>query len=288
MSTTPVAVQLVECERSDVATQKVRLTKEKETMLISLYARALHSRSENPVLRDPWAEQAVDHVDYDFESIKFPKIEPLAIAIRAKQFDVWTCGWIADNPESTVLHIGCGLDSRVFRVAPPSTVHWFDVDYPEVIDLRRQLYPERPGYCMVGSSLLEPGWLEDIPGDLPAMVVAEGVMMYLPASGAGPLLARLADHFPSGRMAFDALSTAGARMAGADRAVSATGAEFGWGLDDPDDVKKFAPKMELVAELSSPQLPGHERLPLVMRVLVRVMEPFPKLRRLNRLLLYRF
>jgi len=51
MSTTPVAVQLVECERSDVATQKVRLTKEKETMLISLYARALHSRSENPVLR---------------------------------------------------------------------------------------------------------------------------------------------------------------------------------------------------------------------------------------------
>jgi O-methyltransferase involved in polyketide biosynthesis len=236
----------------------------------------------------PWAERAVDLVDYDFASIKFPKIEPLAIAIRAKQFDVWTCGWIADNPESTVLHLGCGLDSRVFRVDPPSTVRWFDIDYPEVIDLRRQLYPERPGYCMLGSSLLEPGWLEGIPDDLPAMVVAEGVMMYLPASGAGPLLARLADHFPSGRMAFDALSTAGTRMAGADRAVSATGAEFGWGLDDPDDVKKFAPKMELIAELSSSQLPGHERLPLVMRALVRVMEPFPKLRRLNRLLLYRF
>jgi len=88
-------------------------------MLISLYARALHSRSENPVLRDPWAEQAVDHVDYDFDSIKLPKIEPLAIAVRAKQFDVWVCEWIADHPESTVLHLGCGLDSRVFRVAPP-------------------------------------------------------------------------------------------------------------------------------------------------------------------------
>jgi hypothetical protein len=77
-------------------------------------------------------------------------------------------------------------------------------------------------------------------------------------------------------------------MAGADRAVSATGAEFGWGLDDPNDVKKFAPKMQLISELSTPQLPAYERLPLAMRALVRAMEPFPKLRRLNRLLLYRF
>lgn len=267
---------------------KVHFTKEKETMLITLYARALHSRSENPVLRDPWAEQAVDHIDYDFGSLKLPKIEPLSIAIRAKQFDLWVSEWIADNPSSTVLYLGCGLDSRVFRVDPPATVKWFDIDYPDVIDLRRQLYPERPGYQMVGSSLLEPDWLKEIPGDLPAMILAEGVMMYLSADGAGPLLARLTNHFPSGRIAFDALSTAGARMAGADRAVSATGAKFGWGLDDPNDVKKFAPKMELIVEASTPQLPAYERLPLVMRALVRAMEPIPKLRRLNRLLLYSF
>jgi O-methyltransferase involved in polyketide biosynthesis len=268
--------------------EKVRFTKEKETMLITLHSRALHSCSENPVLRDPWAEQAVDHVDYDFDSIKLSKIEPLSIAIRAKQFDTWVVEWIADNPESTVLHLGCGLDSRVFRVDPPSTVHWFDIDYPEVIDLRRQLYPERPYYQMVGSSLLDPDWLKAIPGDRPAIILAEGVLMYLPADEVGPLFARLVDHFPGGRMAFDALSTMGARMAGADKAVRATGAKFGWGLDDPNDVKKFAPKMELIVEVSTAQLPGYERLPLVMRGLVWLMEPFPKLRRLNRLLLYRF
>ena len=231
--------------------EKVHFTREKETMLISLYARALHSRSENPVLRDPWAEQAVDHVDYDFNSIKLSKIEPLSIAIRAKQFDIWVSHWIKDNPQSSVLYLGCGLDSRVFRVNPPLTVNWFDIDYPEVVDLRRQLYPEHPGYHMVGSSLLAPGWLDEVPGDLPAMILAEGVMMYLPSDGVGPLLARLANHFPGGRMAFDALSTAGARMAGADKAVRATGARFGWGLDDPNDVKKFAPRMELIVEVST-------------------------------------
>ena len=271
-----------------MTTEKVRLTKEKETMLISLYSRALHSRSENPLLRDPWADKAIEKVDYDFSSIKINKIEPLAIAIRAKQFDIWVSDWIDKNLASTVLHLGCGLDSRVFRVDPPSTIHWFDIDYPEVIDLRRQLYPEHPSYSMIGTSLLEDGWLKEIPGNLPAIIVAEGVLMYLPTSSVGPLLGRLVSHFPGGRMAFDALSTRGAKIGRADKAVSATGAEFRWGLDDPIDVKKYAPKMELIAELSSAQLPGHERLPLVMRALIQVMEPFPALRRLNRLLLFRF
>jgi O-methyltransferase involved in polyketide biosynthesis len=268
--------------------RKVRLTKEKETMLITLYSRALHSRSKDPLLHDPWAERAIDHVDYDFSSIKLSKVEPLAIAIRAKQFDAWVGEWIADNPESTVVHLGCGLDSRAFRVDPPKTVRWFDVDYPEVVDLRRQLYPERPGYTMLGSSLLDLAWLEEVPGDLPAMVLAEGVMMYLLPDGAEALLARLVDHFPGGEVAFDALSKRGVRMAGADKAVSATGATFGWGLDDPDDVKRFAPKLELVAELTSPQFAGFERLPFVLRIVSRALEPFPGLRRMNRLLLYRF
>jgi O-methyltransferase involved in polyketide biosynthesis len=271
-----------------MTTQKVSLTKEKETMLISLYSRALHSRSENPLLRDSWAEKAIEKVDYDFSSIKINKIEPLAIAIRAKQFDIWVSDWIDKNPQSTVLHLGCGLDSRVFRVDPPSTIHWFDIDYPEVIDLRRQLYPEHPSYSMISASLLDDGWLKGIPGNLPAIIIAEGVLMYLPTSDVGPLLGRLVSHFPSGRIAFDALSKRGAKMGRADKAVSATGAEFRWGLDDPSEVKKFAPKMELVAELSSAQLPGHERLPMVMRAVVQAIEPFPALRRLNRLLLYRF
>ena len=141
-------------------TNKVHLTKEKETMLISLYSRAIHSRTADPVLRDPWAEEAVDRIDYDFGSIKLTRLHPLTIAIRAKQFDIFTQDWMTENPESTVLHLGCGLDSRVYRVAPPATIRWFDVDYPEVIDLRRQLYPERPGYQMIASSLLEKDWLD--------------------------------------------------------------------------------------------------------------------------------
>ncbi len=268
--------------------EKVHFTKEKETMLITLYSRALHSQSEDPVLRDKWAEDAVSRIDYDFEGLKLRKIGPLSIAIRARQFDLWTAEYIAANPGATVLHLGCGMDSRVFRVDPPAGVRWFDVDYPEVIELRRRLYPDRAGYRMIDSSLANLDWLNEVPGDRPAMIVAEGVMMYLTEAVVRPLLNGLTNHFPGGQIAFDALSRLGARSAKADRSVRSTGATFRWGIDDPRDIKQLDPKLELITELRTAKMPGYSHLPGMMRALVRMMEPIPALRRLNRLLLYRF
>ncbi len=102
--------------------EKVQLTKEKETMLVTLYGRALQSRSKNPILRDEWAENAFDRIDYNFEKLKLGERMPLLVACRAKQLDLWTARFLAHHPDATVLHLGCGLDSRVYRVAPPASV----------------------------------------------------------------------------------------------------------------------------------------------------------------------
>ena len=123
-------------------TEKVHLTKEKETLLATLYARALESQSPNPILRDEMAEDAVRHIDYDFDRLK---VDTLSIAMRARQFDSWTTEYLADHPDAVVLHLGCGLDSRVYRINPPPGVRWLDVDFPEVIELRRRVYPSDLG-----------------------------------------------------------------------------------------------------------------------------------------------
>lgn len=267
-------------------TEKVQLTKEKETLLATLYARALESRSPNPILRDEMAEDAVRRIDYDFEHLK---VDVLSIAMRAKQFDIWTTQFLADHPDATVLHLGCGLDSRVFRINLPTSAHWFDIDFPEVIELRQRLYPEKVGYSMIGSSLADLQWLDNIPRDHPAWIVAEGVTMYLSKDIMNPLLSRLTNHFPSGAIAFDAISRAAIRMAGANRSIRATGASFGgWCIDDPQDIKNVAPKLELVEIPRIPELPGYSKLPWTMRAIVRVFDFFPSLRKLSRLLLYRF
>lgn len=167
-------------------------------------------------------------------------------------------------------------------------MRWFDIDYPDVIELRRQLYPERSGYQMIGSSLADMDWLEQIPTDDPAMIIAEGVMMYLPEAVVGPLLQQLTRHFPSGQLLFDALNRLARQAAKSDPSVKVTGASFGWTLDDPQAIKQLAPKLELIQEFRTQDFVGYPRLPGVLRAIVRLMDPFPSLRRMNRVLLYRF
>ncbi|MFD2054524.1 class I SAM-dependent methyltransferase [Mesorhizobium calcicola] len=96
----------------------------------------------------------------------------------------WTCAFRTFSPEiptpSCCISVA-GLDTRIFRVDPPPGVDWFDVDYPEVIELRRKLYPSRDHYHLVASSVTQPDWLAEVPRNRPAIVVAEGLTPYLPA-----------------------------------------------------------------------------------------------------------
>ncbi len=269
-------------------TEKVHFTKEKETMLITLYGRALQSQSKQPILCDTWAEEAVDRIDYDFQKLKVGRRAAMLFAIRATQLDLWTANFLANHPNATVLHLGCGLDSRVYRIAPPEGVRWFDVDYPEVIELRQRLYPARAGYNMIGSSLADLCWLDMVPQDHPALIVAEGVTMYLTADIVKALLNALTQHFSSGELAFDVhtpqlirwLTTTGANVRG-------TGATFSWGIDDPQDIKHLEPHLELITELKAHELAAYSSMPWSMRALVRVMDIIPALR-VMRCLLYRF
>lgn len=266
--------------------ERVQFTKEKETLLATLYARAIESRSANPILRDEMAQDAVGRIDYDFDRLK---VDTLSIAMRARQFDLWTVDYLAGHPDTVVLHLGCGLDSRVYRLNPPPSVSWFDVDFPDVIELRRRLYPERAGYQTIGSSLADLGWVETIPNDRPAWILAEGVTMYLSTDVMAALLSTLTNHFPSGAIAFDAISPAATRMSRLNPGLRATGATFGgFSVADPRELREVAPRLEFVTESRTPNMPGYSKLPLTKRALVRVFDTVPRLRKLGRLLLYRF
>jgi O-methyltransferase involved in polyketide biosynthesis len=185
---------------------KIHLTKEKETYLAMLYGKALDSRSKNPILDDKFADEVVRRIDFDFEKLKVPKGAEITLPIRAKHLDQWTREFLTTNPNSTVLHLGCGLDSRVFRIDPPYTVRWYDIDMPDVIKLRRRLYPERHDYTLVDSSVTDLHWLDEIPADRPVLVVAEGLVQYLSEKEGLALFNRITEKFPNGEFIFDAYS----------------------------------------------------------------------------------
>ncbi|WP_089178020.1 class I SAM-dependent methyltransferase [Bosea sp. AS-1] len=273
--------------------EKVALHGAQETLLITLCAKAGESRLPDSLLKDRFAAEALARIDYDFDRLKIDRDMMIGIALRAHVIDGWTRGFLEQYPESTVLHLGCGLDSRVFRIAPFAGVRWFDVDYPDVIALRHRLYPAREGYTLLPSSVTEPEWLDAVPQDRPAFIIAEGLLPYLPPEEVVLLLERVTNHLPGGELAFDAYSRLGLTLIAWQPSVRATGATLHWSLDDPEELLRQLPGLELVEELMGYGSGGYDpaqvaRMSLVARMAVPVMGMIPALSRIGRLLRFRF
>lgn len=274
-----------------MSTEKVTFTKERETLLATLYGRALDNRLADPILGDTMADDAVRRIDYDFSRIGVGPKEALSIAIRVRWLDTWTREYLAGQPDATVLHLGCGLDTRVYRIDPPPGVRWFDVDYPDVIALRRRLYPGRDNYQMIGSSVTDLAWLADVPGDKPAIVVAEGLVMYLDEDGVRRVVQAVTGHFPSGQLVFDTVSKFGAKLQFLNPPVRKSGARIGWGLNDPAELVSWAPKLALVTEVTLPDMMTDADLARFderYRRQLRFASRFAVFRKMGRLLRYRF
>lgn len=230
--------------------ERVHLTKEDETYLHTLYGKALDSRIENPILGDTFADEVVHKIDFDFEKLNIAKGSSISLPVRAKLFDTWTREFLAANPDSIVLNLGCGLDSRIFRVDPQSSVKWYDVDLPDVIELRRQLYPERHDYHMIGSSVTTREWLEGIPTDKPVFVVAEGLVQHLSEEDEIALFNLITETFPRGQVVFDVYSRLMVWLVNRMAVSKKSGVSLTWGIRDPRDLEKHVPRLKLITTIS--------------------------------------
>src|SRR5437868_2549448 len=253
---------------------------EKATMLATLYGRALDARSPKPVLGDEMAAEIVEKLDFDWNRTGIHGKDHVSIAVRARHLDNWTREFLDAHPEATVLHLGCGLDSRVYRVDPGPGVRWFDVDYPEVIELRRELYPPRENCEMVASSVTEPDWLDRVPADRPVLVVAEGLTMYLKEQDGEELFRRIVERFSGGQFIFDALSRLGIKLQRRIGPVRAAGATLYWGIDSGAELEAGVPGVRCLTELSALTPPGIT-LPPTLRLLVRGLRLVPLIRRVG-------
>jgi methyltransferase (TIGR00027 family) len=252
------------------------------TNVVTLYLRACESRSPRPVLGDHAAAEAVERIDYDFKRVHRsaqPWGSQYLVALRAKKLDDWTKDNLARHPDAVVLHLGCGLDTRAFRINPPPTVHWFDLDQPGVIELRRKLYDETDAYRMIGSSVTDPGWLDQIPAGRPTVVVAEGLLMYITEREVRELFARLIDRVGHGELLFDATSPSGPRLS-----KLFTHGIVKWGLRDAHDIEGWNLGLHFVEQAST--MAGYEAIPFTpQRLLYRLIYATPMR---NYDVLYRF
>lgn len=260
----------------------------KQTLLITLYAKARESEFPDSLLKDRLAAAAVRQLDFDFRRLHVTPDMMVALATRSASFDEQVGEFMARCPTATVLHLGCGLDTRSFRVPSPVTIRWIEVDYPEVIALRRRLYPAQPHVTMIGTSVTDVGWLAEIPTDRPVLVVSEGMLVYLERTQVISLLQRMVSHFRCGELLFDGYSRWGTWFINRQTSVRVTGARLKWSLDDPRDLEHFVSGFQLVEIDDWLQSLATSRLPWLKGWLFQSARRIPAVQRMGRLYRYTF
>lgn len=251
------------------------------SLFTTLGNRALDSRLPHPFLGDTMALDVVEKTGFDLDGMiadqgivgKLFDLRTLVydVAIRAKRLDDVVRTFIARHPDGIVLDLGAGLDSRRLRVDPPATVDWYDIDFPEIVALRPKLLPQRARGHEIGADLTDPHWLDTIPGDRPAVAVADGLIAFLPQDGFVSLLNGLVGHFPSGELAFNLYTTfhvrAAKKYAGTQNIAAGM---VNPGMDDPREPERLAPGLKLAEEIFVSRCPEVAGLSFPMRTFYRL------------------
>jgi O-methyltransferase involved in polyketide biosynthesis len=200
---------------------KVQLSGISQTMLGCLWGRAQLSKKYSSLFYDEKAIELVEKIDYDdfstsddgplqglelsffriFSKLDLPEFG--LITLRARQFDEKVKAYIKEHPSASVVNIGAGLDTTFYRV-DNGLIHWYDLDLPAVIDIRRQLLPEPDRVTYIGKSIFDPSWCKDVKHTEDGVfMIAGGVFRFFTESQLKQFFSALADNFDGGEIVFN-------------------------------------------------------------------------------------
>lgn len=233
-----------------------------KTLYIPLYGKAYVSK-RGLFLSDPKAEAIWEAAGFALRGKAKSKWLAYSMGMRSAVFDRWLARKLETNPQAVVLHLGCGLDSRVLRVNRRGS-GWFDVDFPEVMEERRRYFSESEGYSMLSSDVRDPQWLEAVPSGGHGILCMEGISMYLQMQELKDLLKAVRGHFDSLDIYMDSYTVFGAKASKYKNPINEVGVTTVYGMDDPKELEdagiRFVREHNMNPEDMIRQLQGAEQV----------------------------
>lgn len=231
-----------------------------KTLYIPLYGKAFVSR-KGIILKDTKAEEIWEKEGFSLKGKSKSKWLAYYMGMRSAVFDRWLIQKMEEFPEAAVLHLGCGMDSRIERVGLRGH-RWYDVDFPEVIKQREAYFREQGDYRMLRADIRQDGWLAEIPGGS-VIVILEGVSMYLKIEEMKHFLENLCAHFAQVCLLTDCYTLFAAKASRFKNPINDVGVTQVYGLDDPQILTgaglSFVREHEITPRDLIGQLQGMER-----------------------------
>jgi len=228
----------------------VELGNVQKTMFLPLWGRSVETKKERPLLRDQTALEIIEKVDYDFAGItrNISEISQVAWIMRSLFVDEVIGNYLVSHPKATVVNIGCGMDTTFDRI-DNGLLLWYDLDMPDVIELRKKFIKETSRRKFIPASFLDEGWLKKIKVVDGILFIAAGVLYYFEEAEVKTFLKRLADSFPGCEVFFDVASPSGVKVAN-KRVIESSGLDersyLKWGLQNTNDILTWDSRFEIL------------------------------------------
>lgn len=201
--------------------------------------RARETEKEHPLFRDPYARRLAGDRGEQIAREMRRHNHQWAYTVRTYLFDTFVRQCVADGVD-TVINLAAGLDARPYRMDLPPSLRWIEVDLPEMIEYKESILAGETPKCRLERVAMD---LADRPArkelfdriaadSKQAMIVSEGLLIYLGEDGARGLAEDLCAERPFRWWAIDIASPALLRM---------MRREVGSRLDDAGASLKFAP-----------------------------------------------
>jgi O-methyltransferase involved in polyketide biosynthesis len=238
---------------------KIELGDIQRTLFMPVWARAVETQKIKPVLIDKTAVKIMDSVDFDFSPMfqNVPEISQIAWIARCMRFDLIVKDFIQRHPFGTIVNIGCGLDTSYERINN-QTILWYDLDLPDVIDLKRKFLCETGNRKFISSSFLDSQWFDNIVINDEVLFISTGVFVYFEEAAIKEFLIRIAERFHDSELFFDVTSPKGVEIA--NQVIQKSGLDsrsfFKWGLADKAIIQSWDSRINLVAAYYTYKIEG--------------------------------
>lgn len=234
-----------------------------KTLYIPLYGKASVSK-KGIILHDAKAEEIWEKEGFVLKGKAKSKWLTYYMGMRSAVFDNWLKEKMLKDEHAIVLHIGCGMDSRVLRVGTQKHL-WYDVDFPDVIEERKLYYDETEDYTMIASDARNVEWLQDVPSNANAIVIMEGISMYFQIEELQGLLQAVSNHFNKVALLMDCYTEFAAKASKYKNPINDVGVTEVVGLDDPHICEKntgftYVKERDMTPDSMIDELQGMERI----------------------------
>ena len=189
---------------------KIEKNSVQETLVIPLYGRRLCSRMFPTLFHDQSAAELMERIDYDFSELEkqsgglMQVFGTLEVAMRQSDLAWEVRDYLKSHPKAAVINLGCGLDNTG-RACDNGNCKIYNIDLPDVIELRNCLLPAGPRERNLALDLNDPAWMDAIDADPVdgTVLFAAGVFYYFTTQQVQRLVTAMAECFSGGRLAFD-------------------------------------------------------------------------------------